>query len=180
MSGHNLPRVTVNPLRTTPFDGEDRPVYYGSHAFRLRYALSVLQNGRCCICGKEPPPLRHRGRLRELELKWNRLWLDHDHRSRMVRGLLCRDCNTYIMSMEFGGRFNADSRAYFGPLLDRARAHLMHVVMASPQGALDVVSMKAPTKTGWLSRMSRCRRCGSLRRDGSTTTPCAKCHDEVL
>jgi len=43
------------------------------------------QNRRCAICGK------HR---RDSKLNFD---VDHDHKSGIVRGLLCRYCNSYIM-----------------------------------------------------------------------------------
>ncbi|OFV83246.1 MAG: hypothetical protein A2W26_13245 [Acidobacteria bacterium RBG_16_64_8] len=40
------------------------------------------QGGGCWICGKEPGP--------------RRLAVDHDHKTRQVRGLLCGNCNQGI------------------------------------------------------------------------------------
>ena len=42
----------------------------------------VEQNGRCAICG-----------VPEYELP-SRLYIDHDHETGKVRGLLCPSCNT--------------------------------------------------------------------------------------
>lgn len=39
------------------------------------------QSGKCSICGYSPP-------------KGERLFIDHDHESGEVRGLLCRECNS--------------------------------------------------------------------------------------
>ncbi|WP_369077353.1 endonuclease domain-containing protein [Paractinoplanes pyxinae] len=51
---------------------------------RYRVALEAWQAGRCAICGGRP------GRD-----KWGySLVDDHDHTSMLVRGLLCRSCNT--------------------------------------------------------------------------------------
>jgi len=54
---------------------------------RQRYSLSKAdyeklvkaQNGICAICGKEP--------------NGHRLFIDHDHKTGNMRGLLCRNCN---------------------------------------------------------------------------------------
>jgi hypothetical protein len=44
--------------------------------------MRFLQKGRCCICG-----------IHESEHK-SRLYVDHDHDTGKVRGLLCHKCNT--------------------------------------------------------------------------------------
>lgn len=41
-------------------------------------SLAKQQNGVCAICGNGP----------------NKLYVDHDHKTGKVRGLLCRNCNT--------------------------------------------------------------------------------------
>lgn len=46
--------------------------------------MLATQQGRCAICGMQPP---HGAR---------RLAVDHDHKTNEVRGLLCFDCNTGI------------------------------------------------------------------------------------
>lgn len=43
-------------------------------------ALLALQGGACAGCGAVPEPRR-------------KLYLDHDHLTGIVRGLLCRNCN---------------------------------------------------------------------------------------
>jgi len=57
------------------------------------------QHGVCKICLKIAPN--------------GRLYVDHDHQTGMIRGLLCATCNTFI------GRLGEDSI-----LLDRASAYL--------------------------------------------------------
>lgn len=46
------------------------------------YLLSEWQDDRCAICGRR-------------YARWGRLDTDHDHRTGLVRGFLCRPCNTY-------------------------------------------------------------------------------------
>jgi hypothetical protein len=54
--------------------------------------LLEAQNGKCAICGIEPPPplaetedrRKHNGKI---------LKVDHDHETNEVRGLLCNGCN---------------------------------------------------------------------------------------
>jgi hypothetical protein len=50
------------------------------------------QNSRCAICGL-PEIAKHKGRV-------IRLAVDHDHKTLIVRGLLCRECNTKLGSYE--------------------------------------------------------------------------------
>ena len=53
--------------------------------------LSILyanQNGKCYLCGVRKDMLG-KGQ--------NRLHVDHDHETNMVRGLLCNTCNTIVM-----------------------------------------------------------------------------------
>jgi len=45
--------------------------------------LVAKQRGRCAICQKEHPAS-------------NRLYVDHDHVTKQVRGLLCRHCNLLL------------------------------------------------------------------------------------
>jgi len=51
-------------------------------------AMSTAQGGVCAICGSPPAPARRGGEAV--------LYVDHDHRTGAVRGLLCRTCNTGI------------------------------------------------------------------------------------
>jgi hypothetical protein len=43
-------------------------------------ALLHAQNGKCAICGKGPN-------------SGDKLWIDHNHVTQTVRGLLCKRCN---------------------------------------------------------------------------------------
>ncbi len=47
-------------------------------------ALRVLTQENCDICGAEEPRLKHR------------LCVDHDHKTRKVRGILCSTCNRVL------------------------------------------------------------------------------------
>lgn len=55
------------------------------HGVTLEQFNSLLssQNGTCAICGKSPQ-------------EGKRLCIDHDHKTGIVRGLLCRNCNAAI------------------------------------------------------------------------------------
>lgn len=53
--------------------------------------MRLAQKGRCAICD-----------LHESEIKNNRLYVDHDHENKAIRGLLCNLCNMAI------GAFNED------------------------------------------------------------------------
>ena len=55
--------------------------------------LLVVQRGVCAICAQPPRPG-----------KWGRLYVDHDHESGVVRGLLCHYCNSGIGMFEDDGR----------------------------------------------------------------------------
>lgn len=46
-------------------------------------AMLVFQGGRCAICRRPPDP-------------GQRLDVDHDHETLVVRGLLCRLCNRMV------------------------------------------------------------------------------------
>jgi hypothetical protein len=46
-------------------------------------AISQIQGGRCAICQHQPRKMR--------------LAVDHDHKTGMIRGLLCRNCNQKIL-----------------------------------------------------------------------------------
>jgi len=63
--------------------------------FKRRYGLSIeefdalvlQQNGKCAICGEAPKAVKS---------KLQGFNVDHDHKTKKVRGLLCFGCNTGI------------------------------------------------------------------------------------
>jgi len=68
-----------------------RKIYMAGYSRKYLYGLSPAnydillqdQGGVCAIC-KQPPPQYK---------KTNRLYVDHDHETQQVRGLLCQTCN---------------------------------------------------------------------------------------
>jgi hypothetical protein len=56
--------------------------HYGINK-RTYLEMEKQQNGLCLIC-KSPPPINRR------------LYVDHDHTTKVVRGLLCSNCNVGI------------------------------------------------------------------------------------
>ncbi len=67
--------------------------------------LSARQNHRCAICDRKPAGTNNRTRC---------LYVDHDHATGQVRGLLCESCNSGL------GSFRDDP-----DLLNRAREYLL-------------------------------------------------------
>lgn len=63
--------------------------------YKLLYGITIEdyermyfeQGGVCAICGNPPPPTKH-------------LFIDHDHKTGKVRGLLCRGCNAGLAFIE--------------------------------------------------------------------------------
>src|SRR5262252_3864930 len=66
----------------------------------VRDMFNEAQEGKCAICGKVPSRTMH---------------LDHDHKTLVVRGLLCYSCNTKLGWYE---KYRKEVRSY----LDRGRA----------------------------------------------------------
>lgn len=54
------------------------------------------------------------------------LWIDHDHDTGTVRGLLCSDCNAAIFPFEFGSPIDDVTRRYLaeGDRQQRAASRL--------------------------------------------------------
>lgn len=67
--------------------GNKTPSKYGI-TNDIYLAMVASQNGKCAICGNESLPTKHRGK--------GKLYIDHDHTTGIVRGLLCARCNTGI------------------------------------------------------------------------------------
>jgi Recombination endonuclease VII len=79
------------------------------------YRFAEFHAGRCAMCGKTPPP-------------WS-LFADHDHKTSLVRGFLCRGCNT--AEAHRANRGNARWQAY----RDRSPAVLLgYVTLYSASG----------------------------------------------
>ena len=68
--------------------------YYNELAMRQNYGIEyetylgmvAKQDGKCAICGAEPPKNQHKKRLN----------IDHCHKTGTIRGLLCDCCNRAI------------------------------------------------------------------------------------
>ena len=81
-----------------------------SHNLRVRYGLSLedyekllaVQHGGCAICGV----LVSGGRS-------SLLHVDHDHKTKQVRGLLCSECNLRLGHVE-DIEFQAKAKVYLG------------------------------------------------------------------
>lgn len=61
------------------------PTLTEKQAEQAREVLSQQQGGKCGVCGKD-----------EKQFK-NRLAVDHNHKTGLVRGLLCYRCNKFIV-----------------------------------------------------------------------------------
>lgn len=88
-------------MALTPRDAYLRRTYGITEAEYLQ--VLEYQGGRCAICHRKPAPGKN-------------LHVDHDHRSGVVRGLLCMPCNH-----DFLGRRDKDPG-----LFDRAADYLRH------------------------------------------------------
>ncbi len=72
------------------------------HKLEVRYGITQIeynlmfrqQDGHCAICGKPE------ARIDKRNNKINKLSVDHNHKTGMVRGLLCKKCNRLISGIE--------------------------------------------------------------------------------
>jgi Recombination endonuclease VII len=62
----------------------------------LLEAMLGAQNGRCAICRKGWAECKAAKRVQHEAMFLHYLYVDHDHQSGRVRGLLCNACNTAI------------------------------------------------------------------------------------
>ena len=101
-----------------PADDDESPA--GGWGHLAKYGLTIdayrsllkQQDGRCAICGGENV-IRKSGKLRKL-------FVDHNHSTGEVRGLLCHRCNVGIAPVERGGQEWADrALRYLGGKLER-------------------------------------------------------------
>jgi len=51
--------------------------------------MLAAQNGKCVVCGRENSGYVKNG-------EYTRMYVDHDHATGKIRGLLCRTCNSAI------------------------------------------------------------------------------------
>lgn len=65
---------------------------YGIHIEDYQRKLQE-QGGVCAICGKAETIKDKRGKIRQLSI-------DHDHKTGIIRGLLCSDCNRGLGSFK--------------------------------------------------------------------------------
>jgi len=64
------------------------PKKYGINESQYQ-ELFKQQNGKCAICGETETRKNKQGNL------WN-LPIDHDHKTKKIRGLLCHRCNLVL------------------------------------------------------------------------------------
>ena len=104
-------RVGTHPMNTAGTDSYKK--YRASAKYRLAYinnhlkrrygitfdeytAMFEAQNGNCKICGSDTPNRQWKsGRT-----QYMKLFVDHDHKTGKVRGLLCNTCNQGIAALK--------------------------------------------------------------------------------
>ncbi len=80
----------------------------------LLQAMLEAQNGRCAICRKSWAECKAAKRVRHEAMFLHYLYVDHDHQSGRVRGLLCNACNTAIGLFEEDPARLGAAAAYLG------------------------------------------------------------------
>lgn len=98
-----------------------------SYVFR-KYGVSMesllellhLQGSRCAICSKRWQDCTSGKRVRHEVIFLQHLYVDHDHRTRKVRGLLCNACNTAIGLFEEDSTRLTSALSYLKRELDHA------------------------------------------------------------
>ena len=134
----------------------DEPLRYAKRTSRRwRPKLEILEGRACCICRRRPPVSE-----RVFDRMWaamlsggeplpedtlSMLWIDHDHDTGTVRGLLCSDCNAAIFPLEFGRPMDHVRQRYLadGDRLQRAKSHMAHVVVKGTHQDLRLVTLDA-------------------------------------
>lgn len=137
--------------------GTEQPLVYNKKTARTwRARLEALQEGVCCICRRSPP---FEGRV--FDRMWSAifaggellpdetlsiLWVDHDHDTSIVRGMLCSDCNAAIMPLEFGQEVDTVRQQYLavGDRLKHAHEHLRHTVVKTTAHNVRLASDERP------------------------------------
>jgi len=67
--------------------------------------LYEKQNGVCAICGKPEITKNNVGTIRLLSI-------DHDHKTKKVRGLLCMSCNVFLGHLEKNVKYISEALVY--------------------------------------------------------------------
>lgn len=97
----NPDKVALQNLRTTK-NRRARSYRIGYDISLERYnAMLIEQNNKCAICKRNKSEFK------------NRLAVDHDHSTKVIRGLLCMPCNTKLATIE-DSLFLLEAKAYLG------------------------------------------------------------------
>jgi hypothetical protein len=121
-------------------------------------ALFARQGGLCAICRK---PSKHK------------LCVDHCHVTGMIRGLLCRKCNSGLGCLGEDQRALVAALAYLGARSDdsagSAAQRALLVRAALPPPPKRAILTEAPLRA-WLDATSRAREAGRARSDPSPSS----------
>jgi len=90
----------VNDFRRENYSKKDNSKQRRKQKLRKKYGITIeqydcmfaKQNGLCAVC-KQPETAKQKGKIRALAV-------DHCHSTGMVRGLLCKTCNTALGNMK--------------------------------------------------------------------------------